>query len=76
MLMPLLVNTRRSSFMHCIASYRCLVIGNGDDDIEYVQSIGDTLADADSCDYILARGAFTLLSSPTEVCVLHCDLVA
>lgn len=65
--------------LHCTAcTRRCLVIGNGDDDIDYVQPIGDTLADADSCDYILARGAFTLLSSPTEVrvCTTVADVVA
>jgi hypothetical protein len=61
--------------MLCTAWCRCLVIGNGDDDVEYVQAIGDTLADADSCDYILARGAFTLLSSPTEVCVMHYGVI-
>lgn len=39
----------------------CLVLGNGDDDTEYVTSAGCTFASADTYDFVLARGVFTLI---------------
>ena len=57
----------RSAEPYASFGRRCLVIGNGDDDEQYITSLGDTLADAESCDYVLARSAFVLLSDSTPV---------
>ena len=40
---------------------RCLVFGNGADDAEYVAGCGRAAADADTADFILARGLFTIV---------------
>ncbi|CAM9988788.1 unnamed protein product [Ectocarpus sp. 6 AP-2014] len=42
---------------------KCLVFGNGDDDLEYVSSCGCTLAEAQDADFILARGSFVVADS-------------
>ncbi|CAM9136352.1 unnamed protein product [Choristocarpus tenellus] len=42
---------------------RCLVLGNGDDDVEYVESTGCVLADVEQADFILARGSFVVVDS-------------
>ncbi|CAM9613576.1 unnamed protein product [Ascophyllum nodosum] len=42
---------------------KCLVFGNGDDDLEYVSSCGCTLAKAEDADFILARGSFVVMDS-------------
>eukprot|EP00752_Nemacystus_decipiens_P018257 g16382.t1 len=42
---------------------KCLVFGNGDDDVEYVSSCGCELAEAEEADFILARGSFVVTGS-------------
>eukprot|EP00903_Cladosiphon_okamuranus_P019303 g17743.t1 len=42
---------------------KCLVFGNGDDDLEYVSSCGCELAEAEDADFILARGSFVVAGS-------------
>jgi hypothetical protein len=49
------------------ASRSCLVLGNGDDDVDYVQSAGLALADAGDCDFVIARGSFALTGATTQV---------
>ncbi|KAG5187687.1 HAD-like domain-containing protein [Tribonema minus] len=45
----------------------CLVLGNGDDDVDYVKTAGLTLADAERCDFVLARGSFALTGATSKI---------
>lgn len=51
---PTLLHTRPS----------VLVFGSGDDDHEYVASLGCTISRVESADFLLARGPFAVLDDP------------
>lgn len=41
-----------------------LVFGSGDDDRDYVSSLGCTISGVESADFLLARGPFAVLDDP------------
>ncbi len=54
---------RTTSPFASIQGSRVLVFGSGDDDCDYVQSMGCSIASLDEADFLLARGPFVILES-------------
>ena len=66
---------RTTSPYASIQGTRVLVFGSGDDDRDYVQSMGCSIASLEQADFLLARGPFVILESSDPSIPPHLSLI-